>query len=270
MTQEIIALETSPKIGMFSSIAKGFKALFKNPLIFLQMCITPLLLAIATSLPFVCAYYYNDDLRLEALILLIACTLIAIPVIIYLFWRYLVGITAVSYLAKDIYENKPVKKRADYFSYVDKHSSSLLRFYCWDCLLVLVLSVIFIASSVRTYVIFIEKPFQTGIFGSLSILSFFGLIVLGLAFTIAQLYWAYNDKSKPLKCLIEGLKFGTAKIFQLIAFSIILGLIYGVIILILKLLSYPVVCLFSNLLSYIATYIFYFIFTRYYFDLTKN
>ena len=189
MTNEIVNLENSPKISLFGAIIDGINAIFSNFGVFIKMQY-PILFVLMSLMVSVSVMYipYTVPFGLYLCFLMVSITGVVFFAIS--FWQYLLGLVGVSYLAKDIFENKEIKNSSVYIGYAKEHTKSYVGLLLWICLFYIILWVIGI---------FLNPPVLNIIAGILT-------IPLCMALAFAPVFWAYQDKNKPLLPIIDAIK----------------------------------------------------------------
>jgi len=139
---------------------------------------------------------------------------------LYAFWQYLISMTAVSYLAKDIMENKEVKSSYDYFSYVKENGGSYRNYWLWTCLFYILIGICIVFAGLLCYK-YVSLPAALSVFCVL--LVFLLLWPLSLGLGISYYFWAYGDKKDVLARIKEAVNLCYKKPFEVIGFFIISG-----------------------------------------------
>ena len=263
---EFLNLEQIPKEGLLKALKEGLIALIKNKNTFFKM-LTPIyvfLLYIFIS----CLLPGKENDYIDFILCIILFFVCA-----YLF----IGISAVSYFAKDALENKPIRRASNYFNYVNHYFASLFKLYILKLILFLILSFSYFEVTKITN-------------GNEIMVLMQNFVVFFFAFTsVADIFWAYQDKKHPLKSFVDAIKtfFKSSKFIIFCAvFAVFIAIGYfGLIVYlfdkfslwldvlkiaeIYKALYVAVfsVCVFAYYA--ILTYIVSFIFTRVYFEIKK-
>lgn len=263
MEKEIINLELTPKNSMFDCLVDGIYQFFKNFVPFLKMLLpilwislSSILLSLATTGTCFCILFKN-----VFLICLSLCFLVfSIVVFCYAFWQYLLGLIAVCYLAKDIYENKPIQTTKDYYSYVEAHSANYIKYLLLVAFVIIIWFFMFFGLILP--ICFPDSNIAIKILCSLSLILFSLLsvpFVIGLS--LSQFFFAFQDKTKPLSLINKAILTTFKKFFPVLGFTILLNIFIGLVGLI------PIVNIFFVI---ITQYFISFVTTRYYFELIKN
>jgi len=268
MEKEIIDLEYTPKKGLIDCLCEGVGAFFQNFVPFLKMLLPILWTLLATCLLTVaifgvslCVLSNNPAL----ICLSIAFAICSIGVFSYAFWKYLLGIVAVSYLAKDIFENKEIQEVQQYYSYVEKYSASYINYWLICALLGIAWASVFVALCAFVCMPTITISVRI-ILGTL----FVGFLILsipfGLGLSFSQLFWAYGDKSKPDLSIIDAITTSYKKCFKIFVFMCLLNTIVCIIEGVLSVALAPLSVAFALIASYFTS----FVTTRYYFEVKKD
>ena len=269
MEKEIISLESCKKIGIIDCLCQGITAFFKNFVPFCKMLLPILWIALSSILLGVSTFFVIISMTSENIIFIIFAVLFFIfsaCVFGYSFWRYLIGMVAVSYLAKDIYENKEIQNQKDYYYYVDVHTKSYAKYWLYNALLSIGWIIILAVLCKGAFYIFqnyisLFIPYIIGIIAFLIISIPF---VIGLAFSTC--FWAYQDKNKPYEAIKNAIKISYKKVFAVFGYFILLYISIFAIEYLLRKIS-PVL---STIFDLFAGYFTIFIMTRYYFDIIKD
>ena len=259
---QILNLEQAPKIGILKAVKEGCIALIKNRFAFFKMQAPIAILLFLVFANYIALFFKFHDLDIMLnLIYTFACVYFAI------------GISAISYLAKDIYENKPIQKPSVYFDYVKFHFLSLSKLYIFKIILYLVLSFLYISI----------MNIQDGkdVYDLM-----YNFAILYFSFTsITDIFWAYQDKIHPINSFIDVIKtfFKSPKfICFCAAFVFLLAMSHFILIEQMfsrlldceiyktyKLITGAAFCVLVYAYYSILTYIISFIFTRVYFEIKK-
>ena len=129
MSNEIINLETSEPVGMFEALSEGVGKVFNNLGAFFKMCKPILIITIALLLIFVPAALVKGASSFFDIFAGLIVIILGLGLFIYGFWKFLLGCVAVMYLAKDIFENKPIQTYREYMSYIEKFGGQYALFW---------------------------------------------------------------------------------------------------------------------------------------------
>lgn len=281
MSDETFNLETqSEAVSMLSCLKIGLGALFKNFVPFLKMCHFPILNVISMLLMLSPAILIK--LKSGFLGLIVGGILFIVGLVLFFasFWKSLLGFVAISYMAKDIFENKPVQEPEKYFSYVEPYSFQFLKFNLWLFLFGSIFAIIYIIT-VAALVAFIMMPnmFAIGIFMMvIASLLFFGTVVYGL--TYSYIFWAYGDKNDSISIIKNAVTTSVKNIFSVFVLfftltSIIPAIVYFVCLIPIGIIfGLDAIKTASSILSMVTFWFIYyfvmFVSTRYYFELIKK
>lgn len=281
MSDETFNLETqSEAVSMLSCLKIGLGALFKNFVPFLKMCHFPILNVISMLLMLSPAILIK--LKSGFLGLIVGGILFIVGLVLFFasFWKSLLGFVAISYMAKDIYENKEIQEPSIYFSYVEKYSLQYLKFNLWLFLFGSIFAIIYIIT-VAALVAFIMMPnmFAIGIFMMvIASLLFFGTVVYGL--TYSYIFWAYGDKNDSISIIKNAVTTSVKNIFSVFVLfftltSIIPAIVYFVCLIPIGIIfGLDAIKTASSILSMVTFWFIYyfvmFVSTRYYFELIKK
>ena len=202
MSDETFNLETqSEAVSMLSCLKIGLGALFKNFVPFLKMCHFPILNVISMLLMLSPAILIK--LKSGFLGLIVGGILFIVGLVLFFasFWKSLLGFVAISYMAKDIYENKEIQEPSIYFSYVEKYSLQYLKFNLWLIVFGTIYSLLFaIVAGILTVLSMNPATFVFGLV-ALVVLSavFFGSVIYGLTFS--YIFWAYGNKDDNISII---------------------------------------------------------------------
>lgn len=281
MSSESFNLEapTEP-VSMFSCLKIGLGALLKNFVPFLKMCHFPILNVISMLLMLSPAILIK--LKSGFLGLIVGGILFIVGLVLFFasFWKSLLGFVAISYMAKDIYENKEIQEPSIYFSYVEKYSLQYLKFNLWLIVFGTIYSLLF-AIVIGVLTIFSMNP-VTFIFGLLAILVlsavFFGSVIYGLTFS--YIFWAYGNKDDNISIINNAISCSIKNLLSVFVFfftltTLIPAVVYFVILVPIGIiLGTEDVKLASSALSLVSFWFIYylamFVSTRYYFELIKK
>lgn len=281
MTEEINPLETRDPIGIIDAIIEGTSLFFKNIVPVLKMSKPALFLAIALCLALAPVFFNTAPLAIT-----LTCSFFGLIFFIYAFWKYLISYVSVSYLAKDIYENKEIQNSSKYFEYVSKYSISYIKYWLWLWLIALVTAALFIAVvSITIWLTAAISPVMllVGLFASLVLTILLVPFINGIY--ISLLSWAYGDKTKPLARIFDGIKLSYSNALSLFMFFLISGffcLILSIIPTAIALIACNLLFIKSEMLSdlsafivtqwlgFFMSYLIIFIDTRYYFSLVRK
>ena len=281
MSSESFNLEapTEP-VSMFSCLKLGLSAFFKNFIPFLKMCYYPLLNIISMVLMLSPAIFVKMNFGFLWVIIGGIFFIIGLVLFVSSFWKSLLGFVAISYLAKDIFENKPVQEPEKYFSYVEPYSFQFLKFNLWLFLFGSIFAIIYIIT-VAALVAFIMMPnmFAIGIFMMvIASLLFFGTVVYGL--TYSYIFWAYGDKNDSISIIKNAVTTSVKNIFSVFVLfftltSIIPAIVYFVCLIPIGIIfGLDAIKTASSILSMVTFWFIYyfvmFVSTRYYFELIKK
>lgn len=290
MNNDIRQLETTEPVSMIEALSEGVGRICDNMGAFFKMCKPILILAIALLLCFIpAALAKHASTFFETIIAyIIAYTLILIGLglFIYGFWKFLLGAVAVIYLAKDIFENKPVQSYEAYMSYIEEFGGEYAIFW----LICAGLQLLYIIGAAIL-------GFCTGFFGTTigtaALWFFIAFIILYFVFAIpffigahfSPVFFAFEDKLTPFKCIKHAIKTSYDNWLEMVPYSLILGIISTIVSIVLCILI-VVICtpllafgkmpysiintVLSIIVSFIIFYFQMFAFTRYYFELIKK
>lgn len=280
MSNEIFNLEASEPISMLNSLQVGLKALFDNIIPFLKMCYFPFLNIFSILLMLSPIMLVKMNFGFMGLIMAGVLFVVGLGFFLVSFWKSLMGFVAVSYLAKDIYENKPIQEPSQYFSYVEKFSFSYLKFNLWLIFYGIFYSILFTAMVAA--IVYLAMTFALIPFCALLvlILGFFysGSVVFGLLFS--YLFWAYGNKDCNTEIIktavVTSVKnfFGVFVLFVLLT-SIIPGLLFFIVLLPVGFYAgfaalKPISTALCGVFSWFIYYATMFVATRYYFALINK
>ncbi len=281
MSFETFNLETSKPISMFSSLEIGLSALSKNLVPFFKMCFYPLLNVFAMLLMASPALFVFMGASFFGIMASVGLFFFGIALFFFSFWKSLLGFIAVSYLAKDIYENKPVQEPWVYYSYVEKFTFNYIKFNLWIFLFGVAASILYTAvvGFLVFAALFVKFFNLLSILGIVAVSAFFTSVII-YGFTFAYIFWAYGDKDDNLSVIKDAITLSFKNIFSVfllffITMTLIPTLLYAIILI-------PTGVLFGLKAAYATSsflylismwFIYYFtmfITTRYYFALVKN
>lgn len=281
MSSESFNLEapTEP-VSMFSCLKLGLSAFFKNFIPFLKMCYYPLLNIISMVLMLSPAIFVKMNFGFLWVIVGGIFFIIGLVLFVSSFWKSLLGFVAISYLAKDIFENKPVQEPEKYFSYVESYSFQFLKFNLWLLVFGTIYSLMF-AVVIGVLTIFSMNP-VTFIFGLLAILVlsavFFGSVIYGLTFS--YIFWAYGNKDDNISIINNSIFTSFKNLLSVFVFFFILTTLIPAIFYFIVLIPLGIIYgienlkISSSILSMVTFWFIYyfvmFVSTRYYFELIKK
>lgn len=281
MSDETFNLETqSEAVSMLSCLKIGLGALFKNFVPFLKMCYYPLLNIISMVLMLSPAIFVKMNFGFLWVIVGGIFFIIGLVLFVSSFWKSLLGFVAISYLAKDIFENKPVQEPEKYFSYVESYSFQFLKFNLWLLVFGTIYSLMF-AVVIGVLTIFSMNP-VTFIFGLLAILVlsavFFGSVIYGLTFS--YIFWAYGNKDDNISIINNSIFTSFKNLLSVFVFFFILTTLIPAIFYFIVLIPLGIIYgienlkISSSILSMVTFWFIYylamFVSTRYYFELIKK
>lgn len=281
MSDETFNLETqSEAVSMLSCLKIGLGALFKNFVPFLKMCHFPILNVISMLLMLSPAILIK--LKSGFLGLIVGGILFIVGLVLFFasFWKSLLGFVAISYLAKDIYENKEIQEPSIYFSYVEKYSLQYLKFNLWLLVFGTIYSLMF-AVVIGVLTIFSMNP-VTFIFGLLAIIVlsavFFASVIYGLTFS--YIFWAYGNKDDNISIINNSIFTSFKNLLSVFVFFFILTTLIPAIFYFIVLIPLGIIYgienlkISSSILSMVTFWFIYyfvmFVSTRYYFELIKK
>lgn len=281
MSDETFNLETqSEAVSMLSCLKIGLGALFKNFVPFLKMCHFPILNVISMLLMLSPAILIK--LKSGFLGLIVGGILFIVGLVLFFasFWKSLLGFVAISYMAKDIYENKEIQEPSIYFSYVEKYSLQYLKFNLWLIVFGTIYSLMF-AVVIGVLTIFSMNP-VTFIFGLLAILVlsavFFASVIYGLTFS--YIFWAYGNKDDNISIINNSIFTSFKNLLSVFVFFFILTTLIPAIFYFIVLIPLGIIYgienlkISSSILSMVTFWFIYyfvmFVSTRYYFELIKK
>ncbi len=284
MEEKIYALENAPKLGVLKSVYIGYCSLFKNLKQFIKFCYPVIPLLVICFIPAL----LDLTKSLSPIALLGAAFLLAIVGIActcFGFWKFLQGIVAVSYFAKDIYENKPVQNFTTYFKYVQAHTKSYVKLWLQLCLASIVFAIgivglIFLSVLALRYIIQDPKVaigVQTLVVTAIAII----LVPLWIVLlsNIPAIFWAYNDKTYPLNSISESINAAYKHPFTLVGAVILINLPWAVAEQLFNFMAPPLLnnlyatsgmLVLGTLVFVISTYTFSYVYTRYHFEFIKK
>lgn len=281
MSSESFNLEapTEP-VSMFSCLKLGLSAFFKNFIPFLKMCYYPLLNIISMVLMLSPAIFVKMNFGFLWVIVGGIFFIIGLVLFIASFWKSLLGFVAISYMAKDIYENKEIQEPSIYFSYVEKYSLQYLKFNLWLLVFGTIYSLMF-AVVIGVLTIFSMNP-VTFIFGLLAIIVlsavFFGSVIYGLTFS--YIFWAYGNKDDNISIINNSIFTSFKNLLSVFVFFFILTTLIPAIFYFIVLIPLGIIYgienlkISSSILSMVTFWFIYyfvmFVSTRYYFELIKK
>lgn len=281
MSSESFNLEapTEP-VSMFSCLKLGLSAFFKNFIPFLKMCYYPLLNIISMVLMLSPAIFVKMNFGFLWVIIGGIFFVIGLVLFVSSFWKSLLGFVAISYLAKDIFENKPVQEPEKYFSYVEPYSFQFLKFNLWLLVFGTIYSLLFaIVAGILTVLSMNPATFVFGLV-ALVVLSavFFGSVIYGLTFS--YIFWAYGNKDDNISIINNAISCSIKNLLSVFVFfftltTLIPAVVYFVILVPIGIiLGTEDVKLASSALSLVSFWFIYyfvmFVSTRYYFELIKK
>lgn len=281
MSDETFNLETqSEAVSMLSCLKIGLGALFKNFVPFLKMCHFPILNVISMLLMLSPAILIK--LKSGFLGLIVGGILFIVGLVLFFasFWKSLLGFVAISYMAKDIYENKEIQEPSIYFSYVEKYSLQYLKFNLWLIVFGTIYSLLFaIVAGILTVLSMNPATFVFGLV-ALVVLSavFFGSVIYGLTFS--YIFWAYGNKDDNISIINNAISCSIKNLLSVFVFfftltTLIPAVVYFVILVPIGIiLGTEDVKLASSALSLVSFWFIYylamFVSTRYYFEVIKK
>lgn len=222
MSNETFNINSAKQVSVFSSLSKGLSALFNNLSSFLSMCYFPILNIISMTLMVSPAFILKTSFGFFNFILAGVLFIAGFIMFLVTFWKSLLGLVAISYLAKDIYENKPIQNPSDYFSYVEEYSYQYLKFNLWVMLFGILYSLAFVViiSLTTAFSILIHTPFLAAAVVLLLGLFFLAVVVFGLLFS--YIFWAYENKDDNVSVIKNALSFSIKNIFSVFVLFLIL------------------------------------------------
>ena len=281
MSDETFNLETqSEAVSMLSCLKLGLSAFFKNFIPFLKMCYYPLLNIISMVLMLSPAIFVKMNFGFLWVIVGGIFFIIGLVLFVSSFWKSLLGFVAISYLAKDIFESKPVQEPEKYFSYVESYSFQFLKFNLWLLVFGTIYSLMF-AVVIGVLTIFSMNP-VTFIFGLLAIIVlsavFFGSVIYGLTFS--YIFWAYGNKDDNISIINNSIFTSFKNLLSVFVFFFILTTLIPAIFYFIVLIPLGIIYgienlkISSSILSMVTFWFIYyfvmFVSTRYYFELIKK
>ncbi len=281
MTCEIKNLEDRAPIGILCCFKEAFVAFFYNMIPFFKVAKPAFLifLSVMLSYAFPLSLLFFD---LDFITIYIAplISIYGIILFCYSYWKSLLGSVAVSYLAKDIYENKPVQKASRYYEYVSAHRGSYIKFLLWIVLFEVIMWCYYILRYTST--LLPRQSLFLHIF--IAVFTLFCLMV----FKMSLFFWAYGDKTHPLDRIGDSFVYSAKKFSSLFWFFVLIIVLWSII-------NYPLVTAIQHLPSFpflktgikpmffmvmsiavslayttVESYFLNFIYTRYYFDIVKK
>lgn len=281
MSDETFNLETqSEAVSMLSCLKIGLGALFKNFVPFLKMCYYPLLNIISMVLMLSPAIFVKMNFGFLWVIVGGIFFIIGLVLFFASFWKSLLGFVAISYMAKDIYENKEIQEPSIYFSYVEKYSLQYLKFNLWLIVFGTIYSLLFaIVAGILTVLSMNPATFVFGLV-ALVVLSavFFASVIYGLTFS--YIFWAYGNKDDNISIINNAISCSIKNLLSVFVFfftltTLIPAVVYFVILVPIGIiLGTEDVKLASSALSLVSFWFIYylamFVSTRYYFELIKK
>lgn len=274
MPYEIINLEMQKPLSMLKSLGIGISAFFRNIVPFFKMTLPVWLNYIGVLFLFAPAALLKSGVNFITFFISTSLFIIGLILFLYSFWKYTLAIAAVSYLVKDIHENKPLQKPSKYYDYVIKNQKSYLIYLLWACLY----GIIFIFAFLLLALVLIKSADKLSLFISIPISAIVavlsGLLLIAVQFSV--FYWAYGDKNKKKEHINSAIKTVLENCLSFIALSLVLFVIIS--------LFSSVITVFSHVLTHssaIADFISYplglliwlflsFVCTRYYFALASK
>lgn len=281
MSSESFNLEapTEP-VSMFSCLKLGLSAFFKNFIPFLKMCYYPLLNIISMVLMLSPAIFVKMNFGFLWVIVGGIFFIIGLVLFIASFWKSLLGFVAISYMAKDIYENKEIQEPSIYFSYVEKYSLQYLKFNLWLIVFGTIYSLLFaIVAGILTVLSMNPATFVFGLV-ALVVLSavFFGSVIYGLTFS--YIFWAYGNKDDNISIINNSIFTSFKNLLSVFVFFFILTTLIPAIFYFIVLIPLGIIYgienlkISSSILSMVTFWFIYyfvmFVSTRYYFELIKK
>ena len=286
MSNEIINLETSEPVGMFEALSEGVGKVFNHLGAFFKMCKPILIITIALLLIFVPAALVKGASSFFDIFAGIIVIFLGLGLFIYGFWKFLLGCVAVMYLAKDIFENKPIQTYREYMSYIEKFGGQYALFW-------LILVGIQILYFIGALILGFLTGFLSVSLGAGAFWFFIGIIVLYLTFAVpffigtyfSPAFFAFGDKKDPLGRIGHAIRTSYDNWLPMLFYSIILGLVSTLVIIVVsfaativcvllfnsdKMLCGGISAIISNIIGSIVFYFQMFVFTRYYFELIKK
>ncbi len=286
MSNEIINLETSEPVGMFEALSEGVGKVFNNLGAFFKMCKPILIITIALLLIFVPAALVKGASSFFDIFAGLIVIILGLGLFIYGFWKFLLGCVAVMYLAKDIFENKPIQTYREYMSYIEKFGGQYALFW-------LILVGIQILYFIGALILGFLTGFLSVSLGAGAFWFFIGIIVLYLTFAVpffigtyfSPAFFAFEDKKDPLGRIGHAIRTSYDNWLPMLFYSIILGLVSTLVIIVVsfaativcvllfnsdKMLCGGISAIISNIIGSIVFYFQMFVFTRYYFELIKK
>lgn len=268
MEKEIINLEYTPKKGLIDCLCEGVGSFFQNFAPFLKMLLPILWTLLATCLLTLAVISVSFCVLTNNPILIclsLAFVIFSIFVFCYAFWRYLLGIIAVSYLAKDIFENRELQEPKQYYSYVEQHSKSYINYWLIYALIGIIWISIFTALCVSVCISVIDANIRI-ILGAILIGFILASVPFTLGLSISKFFWAYGNKLTPGASIFNAIKISYKKFLEIFAFMLLLNVFICAIEGILTLVLAPL----SLAFAFVASYFISFVTTRYYFEVKKD
>ena len=230
MTEEIMNLETAKPIGVVESLFEGLSKFFGNFEEIVKMCKPILITSLGVLLALTPAFLIAGKSMFLAISVGILISLVGFGFIFYGFWQFLLGFIGVSYLAKDIYENKPTKTVEEYFGYVKAHSCSYVKLLLWIVLgqfgpLCLVFTI------AGAMIAFIQSTKAYALFALLFlaiIVVFILLIPYYWALSMAPIFWAYQEKTDSIAVIKSAFNAVCKSFWPFFGYQIILAILLQV------------------------------------------
>lgn len=222
MSNETFNINSSGAVSVFSSLSKGLSALFNNLSSFLLMCYFPFLNVISMLLMVSPVIIIKTGFSFFNFIFAGVLFIAGFVLFLVTFWKSLLGLIAVSYLAKDIYENKPIQKPSDYFSYVEEYSFQFLKFNLWIMFYSVLYSLAFVLviSLATAFSFLIHTPVLA--FAAIFILGLFFMAVVVFGLLFSYVFWAYENKYDNVSVIKNALSFSIKNIFSVFVLFLIL------------------------------------------------
>ena len=275
MPDEIINLETQKPISMLKSLGIGICAFFKNIVPFFKMSLPVWLNYIGVLFLFAPVALLKSGVNFITLFISTFIFIIGLILFLYSFWKYMLGIVAVSYLAKDIYENKPLQKPSKYYNYVIKNQKSYLIYLLWACLY----GIIFILLFALLAFVLVALAAKLSLFIIIILVSLIVAVLFYLLLTAIQFsvfYWAYGDKNKKKEHINSAIKTVLENCFSFVALGFVLFVITFLFLVIITVFNYilmhssAIVDFISYPLGLLINLFLSFVCTRYYFALASK
>lgn len=219
MENQITNLENAPQIGIIQCLKQGIVECYKNFTQIAKMAIPVIHITLGCILMVLPIFFIHAPKFV--LIGSFGFFIVGVVYFIWAFWQYLIGITAVSYLAKDIFENKEIKSPEEYFSYVKEYGKSYVKYWLLVSLIYIILAVIFVGIG------FILAKLKLNIVFLIFTICLCAMLLwpFSLGIGISYYFWAYGDKTRVLDCIFKSIKTVYQNAIKTVSYFLLMGIV---------------------------------------------